>query len=133
MSIDLLSGGGNEYEDYVKEQKQQQQAVLVTQQQIHEQEMEKTRQDVYQSLLKRFQLLQESLKQEQQKSHDLEEIVAEYMGKVDDDRIVEVPFFKVNYMFIMQEKPESIFLCFDKENKLKWAKTQKEMDAQGIP
>lgn len=123
-----------EYEDYVREQRQKIQQVLISkeEQETHEKEqkMEVLRHDAYNKLLNDYHKQAEILKQKEQEVRDLEEIGAELMQEVESfqERIIEIPYEKIRLMFLLQEKPTKIFLNVDKENKLKWVKAPHEMN-----
>lgn len=119
-----------EYEDYLRDQRKKINQVLVTEDQIKEQKQVELRQVVYDELLKKYNVLQNEIKEKNEKIEMLEAMVVDDMEKqesFDRDRIVEIPYEKMRLMFLLQDKPTSIFLCFDKENKLKWAKAPNEI------
>lgn len=118
------------YEDYVNEQRQQQQ-VLVSDQQVEEQKQVELRKIVYDELLKKYQNLLQVSKEQEDKIKTYESIIMEYMDKEGADMIVEVSHEKMRRILI-EKQYKTIFLCFDKEKKLKWAKAPHEC-ASRIP
>ncbi len=96
---------------------------------------EKQKQDlqiIYDDLLKRFHLLQDSLKEEQARVVRLETLLEEAYNAYDSfkQRVVEIPFSTIFNMFYMQEKPSSIFLTIDDHDKLICVKDPREIGEQ---
>jgi hypothetical protein len=115
----------SEYDNYIARQ-----TAIFSPEDLERQKQEDDHKLVYNDLLARFHLLQESLKDEQQKVEDLKSIVMDYMNVISSfkERIVEVPFFKLHTMFLLQARPSSLFLCVDENNRLKWVKAPEEMN-----
>ena len=112
------------YERYVE-----QQAVILSQEDLERQKQEDDHKLVYNDLLARFHLLQNSLNDEKQRVDDLKSIIRDYMKEIESfkERVIEIPFSRIN-MFLFQENPKSIFVCVDSSNKLLWAKAPEEME-----
>ena len=110
----------SEYEQYVA-----QQTALFAPDRIQQENL----QTVYDDLVKRFHLLQDSLKDEQARVEKLQELLEDY-GKAYDtfkERVVELPFSKIYNMFYMEKHPTSLFICVDDHEKCLWVKAPEEM------
>jgi hypothetical protein len=110
------------YEQYVEQQTQL----------FEPERQEKQKQDlqtIYDDLVARFHLLQDSLKDEQARVSRLETLLEESYNAYDTfkERTIELPFSLIYNMFYMQEKPTSLFLCVNDHDKLLWAKAPEEM------
>lgn len=113
------------YENYVARQ-----TAIFSEEDLARQKQDDDNKLVYNDLLARFHLLQNSLKDEQQKVEDLKDIVRDYMQKIEtfSERVVEIPFSLVKNLFSFQENPTSIFISVSANNKLIWAKGPEEMN-----
>lgn len=107
------------YEEYVNEQRQKINQVLVTSEQLEEQKQVELRKLVYDELLKKYQTLMEEKKVLENEKRMLEEMVMEYMDKENKDTVYEVSFEKMRRIMI-ENQFRTIALIFDKEKKLKW-------------
>lgn len=119
-----------EYEDYVRDQRKKINQVLVTEDQIKEQKQVELRQVVYDELLKKYNVLQNEIKEKDEKIEMLEAMVVDDMEKLEayeQDRWIKIPYEKMRLMFLLQERPEFILCCIDKENNFKCAKAPNEI------
>lgn len=119
-----------EYEDYVRDQRKKINQVLVTEDQIKEQKQVELRQVVYDELLKKYNVLQNEIKEKNEKIEMLEAMVVddmEKLGAYEQDRWIKIPYEKMRLMFLLQERPEFILCCIDKENNFKCAKAPNEI------
>ena len=119
------------YEQYIE-----QQTAIFTPEDLQRDKQQQDLQLIYNDLVKRFHLLQDSLKDEQQKVQDLKSLLLDYMDHIASfkERVIEIPFSKLYNMFLLEARPSSLFIAVDENNKLKWVKAPHEMkDDSRIP